>query len=323
MIAEALRRRRVTQAHDAARALYAAGARRVWLFGSLARGGSSDSCTDLDFAVEGLDEARRQRASDSLRAWLRCKVDVVRLESAPPALKRAIEDCRVPLSANGATLVELAPAVSGLRGAAPPRPIGLHQQRMQTVAAIVRESGFSSVIDFGCGGGLLLEQLAEDQRFRRLVGVDKSPDALGFARQRLARPMATDTERISLLCALATNPDPRFLGFHAAVAVEFIEHLDESLLEAFRRVLFSFVRPALIVITTPNADYNVHLSDEGCAARRHPDHRFEWTRPQFHEWVGRACAQAGYVFSLTGVGGVSDDAGQPTQLAVCRRRSIR
>ena len=43
----------------------------------------------------------------------------------------------------------------------------------------------------------------------------------------------------------------------AATVVEVIEHLDEARLAANERVLFEAARPRTVVITTPNAEYNV------------------------------------------------------------------
>ena len=54
--------------------------------------------------------------------------------------------------------------------------------------------------------------------------------------------------------------DARLQGFDAAAVVEVIEHLDPPRLRAFERVLFEFARPATVVLTTPNAEYNVTLA---------------------------------------------------------------
>ena len=50
--------------------------------------------------------------------------------------------------------------------------------------------------------------------------------------------------------------DSRLSGFDAAVLMEVIEHMDFDRLAAFERVVFEFARPAHVVVTTPNVEYN-------------------------------------------------------------------
>ena len=67
--------------------------------------------------------------------------------------------------------------------------------------------------------------------------------------------------RIKLLHGSLMYRDERLAGFDAAAVVEVIEHLDPPRLAAFERVLFEFARPATVVLTTPNREYNVKLRD--------------------------------------------------------------
>ena len=49
--------------------------------------------------------------------------------------------------------------------------------------------------------------------------------------------------------------------------------------------VFGFLRPKRVVMTTPNAEYNVLFP--GFTGFRHFDHKFEWTRSQFQAWYTR------------------------------------
>ena len=60
------------------------------------------------------------------------------------------------------------------------------------------------------------------------------------------------------------------------------------------RVVFEFAAPKLIVVTTPNAEYNVQFSTLAPDRLRHRDHRFEWRRPEFQEWAERVARRFGY-----------------------------
>jgi predicted nucleotidyltransferase/ubiquinone/menaquinone biosynthesis C-methylase UbiE len=322
VVGETLRERRMTQARQAAAMLHGAGARRVWLFGSLARGEVSDRCTDLDLAVEGLSSDARWNMAKHLRRLFRCKVDVVGLEGATPAVRQAIAESWLFLPSRSIDGPERALLTEGAlaRLTRTPRPVGLHQLRLQAVFDALKAFGSRSVVDFGCGGGLLLERMAADPAFERILGVDSSPEALEVARRRLGLGGATDrTGRVRLLHALATNADPRFEDFDAAVAVEVIEHMDATRLAAFERVVFAHVRPATFIVTTPNAEFNVFFQSNDGPTFRHPDHCFEWTRDQFQHWIENAGQRAAYSCSIRGVGGDNTRTGPPTQMAVCTR----
>ncbi len=99
--------------------------------------------------------------------------------------------------------------------------------------------------------------------------------------------------------------------------MEVIEHVDQPRLAALERVVFGAARPGLVVVTTPNVEYNALY--EGLTGRRHADHRFEWTRAEFAAWAERVASTYGYRATVSGIGDLDDALGQPTQLGVLRR----
>jgi hypothetical protein len=98
--------------------------------------------------------------------------------------------------------------------------------------------------------------------------------------------------------------------------VEVIEHLDAPRLAAFERVLFEAARPKTVVVTTPNAEYNVKFETLPAGKFRHKDHRFEWTRTQFEEWSARVAERFGYGVRFLPVGEEDAQVGPPTQMGV-------
>lgn len=66
------------------------GVRRIWLFGSAARGERLDWRSDLDFAVEGLPIENLERAWAGLDEAVRLPVDLVSFETASQTLREAI-----------------------------------------------------------------------------------------------------------------------------------------------------------------------------------------------------------------------------------------
>jgi 3' terminal RNA ribose 2'-O-methyltransferase Hen1 len=113
--------------------------------------------------------------------------------------------------------------------------------------------------------------------------------------------------------------DKRLVGYDAAAVVEVIEHLDESRLAAFERVLFECARPATVVLTTPNVEYNVRFSTLPAGRFRHRDHRFEWTRQQFQSWARGVADRFGYQVQFHPVGPEDPEVGPPTQMGVFTR----
>jgi hypothetical protein len=98
-----------------------------------------------------------------------------------------------------------------------------------------------------------------------------------------------------------------------------IDHLDASRLAAFERVLFEFARPATVVVTTPNVEYNVRFETLPAGQFRHRDHRFEWTRDEFRAWATAAAQRFGYNVRFLPVGPDDAEVGPPTQMGVFTR----
>ncbi|HEU5230393.1 MAG TPA: 3' terminal RNA ribose 2'-O-methyltransferase Hen1, partial [Ktedonobacteraceae bacterium] len=169
------------------------------------------------------------------------------------------------------------------------RRIGLHEQRLIAVVTALRDSGAKRVLDLGCGEGKLIKLLLQDKSFTRILGLDVSYRALELARDRLRleRLPTMQRERVSLMHGALTYRDKRLEGYDAAAVVEVIEHLDPPRLAAFERILFEFARPETVVVTTPNAEYNVKFATLAAGKFRHKDHRFEWTRQEFQTWAAQ------------------------------------
>jgi 3' terminal RNA ribose 2'-O-methyltransferase Hen1 len=200
--------------------------------------------------------------------------------------------------------------------------VSLHERRLAAVLSVLQSTGAKRVLDLGCGEGKLLRLLAADPRFTEVVGIDVSVRSLEIARQRLDRMRLSDTlkDRVKLLHGALTYRDARLESFDAAAVVEVIEHLDPPRLSAFERALFGCTRPGVVVLTTPNREYNVRFENLPAGKFRHADHRFEWTRVEFASWCARVCAAFGYAVRIDPLGDVDAEVGAPSQMAVFTRQ---
>jgi 3' terminal RNA ribose 2'-O-methyltransferase Hen1 len=196
--------------------------------------------------------------------------------------------------------------------------ISLNEQRLGTVLAALKGSGAKRVLDLGCGEGKLLQVLLKERQFEQVVGMDVSFRALEIAKDRLNldRLSEMQRQRIQLLHGSLMYRDKRLSGYDAAAVVEVIEHLDPPRLAAFERVLFECARPATIVLTTPNGEYNVKWENLPAGKFRHKDHRFEWTRAEFQMWAEGICKRFGYKAHFLPVGPEDPSVGPPTQMGV-------
>jgi 3' terminal RNA ribose 2'-O-methyltransferase Hen1 len=199
--------------------------------------------------------------------------------------------------------------------------ISLNQQRIGQVIGVLRDAGAKRIIDLGCGEGKLIKALLENKDFTELVGFDISHRALEIASQRLRLAHLPDRlkERIKFLHGSLTYKDERMYGFDAATCVEVIEHMDLPRLEAFERVLFEFARPGLVVITTPNSEYNCKFENLPAGRFRHKDHRFEWTRSEFQSWCNSVAERFSYSIRFLPVGDEDAEVGSPTQMGIFTR----
>ena len=200
--------------------------------------------------------------------------------------------------------------------------INLHQQRLQKAVELLRQSGAEKVIDIGCGEGKLLQLLLPHQQFQKIAGTDVSFASLQKAKENLHLDEASPAlrQRIKLFQGSVTYKDERITGYDAIVMVEVIEHLDEERLPAMEKVVFGYAQPPMVVLSTPNADYNVLFPRLDAETFRHEDHRFEWTRQEFTNWCQQVCLIYNYEVTIYPVGPEEENIGAPSQMAVFKKK---
>jgi len=239
-------------------------------------------------------------------------------DAAPESFDNAIPACDGGESeADTAGQVTPSQAVTAWAGPS----ASLAELRREAVLAELRAAGARKVADLGCGEGALTAVLLADQSFTEVVAADVSSRALEVAQRRLRldRMPERQRDRLRLIQSSLTYRDKRLAGLDALVLVEVIEHVDLPRLAALERTVFTDAAPALVIVTTPNAEHNVRYQFLAPGEMRHRDHRFEWTRDEFASWARRVCTERGYEVRFAPVGPDDPEVGAPTQMAVFTR----
>uniref|UniRef100_A0A3Q3A7R7 Small RNA 2'-O-methyltransferase n=1 Tax=Kryptolebias marmoratus TaxID=37003 RepID=A0A3Q3A7R7_KRYMA len=207
----------------------------------------------------------------------------------------------------------------------------LHKQRHQFVIDFVKKNKPRRVADLGCSECRLLKQLRFHREVQLLVGLDTNAVFVHSFRHGLA-PLSTDylqptynQLRVELYQGSVTQRDARLRGFDLVTSIELIEHLTLTDLEHFSAVVFGYMTPVSVIISTPNSEFNVLLP--GLSGFRHSDHKFEWNRAEFQSWALKVCSDYGYEVEFTGVGeapqGQQDSVGFCSQIGVFYRLKDR
>lgn len=202
--------------------------------------------------------------------------------------------------------------------------VRIHDQRLQAARDEFLAAGVKRVTDLGCGEGGLIKLLLAEKQFEYILGMDVSYRSLEIAKEhlKLDRMPERQRQRVQLIQGSLTYRDKRLEGFDGAALVEVIEHLDEPRLAALERSVFEYAKPEMVVITTPNAEYNVKFENFEEGKMRHADHRFEWTRTEFEVWATGIATRYKYNVIYKPVGEVDPEVGALSQMAVFTRLSI-
>ncbi|MFN8770422.1 MAG: 3' terminal RNA ribose 2'-O-methyltransferase Hen1 [Neisseriaceae bacterium] len=198
------------------------------------------------------------------------------------------------------------------------RNLNLNQQRLDWVLSKLKDYNVRKVIDLGCGEGNLLIKLLKDKSIDQITGCDISLKSLEIAENRLKIDDLPDIykNKVNLFQSSLTYNDKRFYDYDAATLIEVIEHMNLDKLDFLKLTIFKFAKPGIVIITTPNVEYNSLFENLAPGKLRHNDHRFEWTRAQFANWSSEVAHQFNYSVTFYGIGNQDEQYGSPTQVGV-------
>lgn len=149
-----------------------------------------------------------------------------------------------------------------------PGILAIHLKRYDFALPLCRDR---DVLDAGCGTGYGSAHLGTVAR--RVLGVDRDPEAVAYARARYA----SDRVRFEVADLLDPQLEPR--SFDVVCAFETIEHLPDA--ERFLGHVARALRPdGVLAVSTPQAPETTH-------APENPFHHVEFARGDFEALLGR------------------------------------
>lgn len=209
----------------------------------------------------------------------------------------------------------------------------LAAQRYEFAVAQLQAAGAGTVIDLGCGEGRLIRKLLEVPLVQ-VVGVDALRSNVEIAMNALVEEKDA-IEKAGGICqtgvallhgSLTDSASLRPLrGVDAVVMLEVIEHMDEQHLAEIGPAIFDGLRPSMVILTTPNFEYNAILQrklqalsgvmDDLAPSQKMPyrdaDHRFEWKRKKFQSWCTSLSRKFNYAVEFFGIGRLDGDDSGP------------
>lgn len=184
----------------------------------------------------------------------------------------------------------------------------VYRRRYAAVCELVKKHQAKRVLDFGCAEAKLVKSLISQEtltHLEELVGVDIDRKLLEENKFRI-QPLTSDYLRprthpfkVSLYQGSIAEADKRFIDFDVIACIELIEHLEPDILDSVPKVVFGQLSPKVVIVTTPNVEFNVLFPD--LKGFRHYDHKFEWTRAEFQEWSNSLANKYHYTVTFDGI----------------------
>ncbi|KAL5291008.1 HENMT1 family protein [Megaselia abdita] len=212
----------------------------------------------------------------------------------------------------------------------------VYEQRYALALRILEHELFTdhikTVVDFGTAEMALIPMIKQIEHIHKVVAVDIERKILETHLDR-AKPYLSDHIKtranqfsVEVYEGSISEPDPSVIGIDVVLAIEIIEHVFPVTLNDIPYNIFGVLCPKVVLITTPNSEFNVLFELPLENGFRHYDHKFEWTRRQFKDWSFNICERfPNYLVSFFGAGIAPPDylkLGPVTQIALFVRKDV-
>ncbi|XP_065573763.1 small RNA 2'-O-methyltransferase-like isoform X2 [Artemia franciscana] len=204
---------------------------------------------------------------------------------------------------------------------------------IQRYSAVVSEifdyPNYRRMVDFGSSTCAVFRYLKTLSFLEEIVLVDVDESTLrnncDVAKPTICDSLERRTQplEVFIMSGDMSEFEDRLQGCDIVTGIEVIEHLYPDTLEKVPEMIFRRIQPKLVLLTTPNKEFNVLFRNS--KEMRHWDHKFEWTRDEFKNWCEKICSSyPDYSFEIKGIGqgfAGSEHLGCCSQMAVFKRIS--
>lgn len=201
-------------------------------------------------------------------------------------------------------------------------PLRLNELRYRAITDVVAALPFKrSIVDMGAGEGKLSARLAYIPGVESILAVEPSGQSRLRAMERFAK-LEGRSEVVAMpepIIGSLFYFDEQMQNQDVMILCEVIEHIEEYRLNGILSTIMNEYQPEVLLVTTPNKEYNEVYAMEQDSYRHH-DHRFEWTRSELASRCEEWAQQGNYTYEIRGIGEDAEGYGQPTQLVIFERR---
>ncbi|WP_342554521.1 3' terminal RNA ribose 2'-O-methyltransferase Hen1 [Paenibacillus sp. FSL R7-0652] len=201
-------------------------------------------------------------------------------------------------------------------------PLRLNELRYRAITDMVTSlPDRARIVDMGAGEGKLSARLSYIPGVETILAVEPSGQSRLRAMDRFAK--LQDRAGVQAVPELMLGSlfyfDERMQHQDVMILCEVIEHIDAYRLDGIMDTILNEYQPKVLLVTTPNKEYNEVYSMEREQLRHH-DHRFEWTREELDFQCSQWAAKGSYDYEIRGIGENKEGFGQPTQLVKFTQR---
>lgn len=198
--------------------------------------------------------------------------------------------------------------------------VSLNNRRYEKIVSTITKLPMKkSIVDFGSGEGKLSTRLGFIDGVEEILAVEPSEKEMLKATRRFEKAKSKEgfVEPKTVWGSLFYY-DERLKNKDVMILCEVIEHIDEDRLPKAIHLILEEYKPTVLIVTTPNEEYNVVY--DMTEAKRHSDHRFEWTREEFEKWCADRNDSGSYDLEFIGIGDEDEIYGHPTQMCIFVRK---
>ncbi|WP_086350033.1 class I SAM-dependent methyltransferase [Candidatus Enterococcus clewellii] len=161
------------------------------------------------------------------------------------------------------------------------------------------------ILDVGCGEGFYIAAFSKQLGSLPYYAIDIDPEVLATAQQRAEKK---ELENVTFYSSLENWEKLTITEAVDVLMMEVIEHMPQEEAAALIKAVLEKNTHQLI-LSTPNKEFNTYydLTDE---KKRHEDHHWEMTRPEFQQWLSKIIDQTSYTLEFLAIGDTVD--GIPT-----------